>query len=129
MFNQKRLTPALPMLLMATLFSAAALAEQLPDDPMRPPTKASSVATGAVGKVAKKTTTNGNGFHLSAIRITRDKHSATINGKRVGVGGRIASARVLSIQASSVTLQKNGKTLILNLLPLSIKKPVEATQP
>ena len=111
------------------LFSAAPLAAQLPDDPMRPPGKSSSVATGTGGKGVKKTTTYGNGFQLSAIRITKDQRSAIVNGNSVNVGDRIGSARVLSIQASSVTLQKNGKTLTINLLPLSIKKPVEATQP
>jgi hypothetical protein len=122
-FNQKRLTP---ILLVAMLFGAAPLAAQLLDDPMRPP---SAISSKAIGEGTTKATTDDDGFQLSAIRITRDKRSATVNGKTVTVGDRIASARVLSIQASSVTLQQNGKNLTINLLPLSIKKPVEATQP
>lgn len=126
MFKQRRLTP---ILLVAMLISTAPLNAQVLDDPMRPPSEIGSKAGGTAGKDVKKTSTYGNGFQLSAIRITKDQRSAIVNGKSVNVGDRIASARVLSIQASSVTLQKNGKTLTIDLLPLSIKKPVEATQP
>ena len=124
MFKQKLITP---LFFAATLSVTAPLAAQLLDDPMRPPTEISKT-TGS-DKGVKKSTRYGNGFQLSAIRITKDKRSATVNGKSVSVGERIAGARVLSIQASSVTLQKNGKTHTINLLPLSIKKPVEATRP
>ena len=124
MFNQKLFTA---LFFAAALLATASLAAQVLDDPMRPPTEVSKT-TGS-DKGVKKTTRYGNGFQLSAIRITKNRRSATVNGQSVSVGDRIASARVLSIQASSVTLQQNGKTLTIKLLPLSIKKPVEATRP
>lgn len=126
MFKQKRI---IPLFLAASLLATAPLAATTLDDPMRPPSANSSNFTGSSGKGAKQTTGNGNGLHLSAIRITKDKRSATVNGHTVSVGERVAGARVLAIQASSVTLQKNGKIHTINLLPLSIKKQVEATRP
>ncbi len=91
---------------------------------MRPP--AGNTEQSTAQKVTKPAADD---FYLSAIRITKAQRSATINGRSVTVGERIGTARVVAIQSSSVTLHYSGKTHSISLLPLSIKKPVEASQP
>jgi MSHA biogenesis protein MshK len=123
---------AIVLLFSAMLCSAALLAAQSQDkptapgtllDPMRPPNAE------AEGKSAGKKRADADGFQLSAIRITREQRSAIVNGKTVRVGEHLGSARITAIQANSITLQQGGKTVTVSLLPLSIKKPVEAPQP
>lgn len=120
------------LFLSVTLYGSTSLAAALVDkstttdalmDPMRPPSAAPD--NGSKGTKHAKA----SGFQLSAIRIAHDQRSAILNGKTVSVGERLGSARVTAIQASSITLQQDGKTVTVSLLPLSIKKPVEAPQP
>jgi hypothetical protein len=92
---------------------------------MRPPTAAAESRSD--GKGIKRADTSG--YQLSAIRITREQRSAVLNGKNISVGDRVGSARVTAIQSNSITLLQSGKTITVSLLPLSIKKPVEAPQP
>jgi MSHA biogenesis protein MshK len=122
-FNPRQLVA---LLFSATFISSTALAAQPLVDPMQPPGK---VAGSSATKTVNSVSSNDNGFHLNAIRIARDQRSASINGKTVRVGERIGSARVVSIQASSVTLQRGGKMMTISLLPFSVKNPVEAVQP
>lgn len=99
-------------------------------DPMRPPSaELAGGASNAKGKPQRSPSTIQSGYHLSAIRIAPEQRSATINGKRVAPGQRIGQAKVVAIQAGGVTLQQAGKRFTISLLPLSIKKPVEAKQP
>lgn len=123
---------AIVLLFSSMLCSAALLAAQSQDkpaapgtlmDPMRPSTAEPE------GKSTGKKPAGVNGFQLSAIRITREQRSAIVNGKSVRVGEHLGSARITAIQANSITLQQGGKTVTVSLLPLSIKKPVEAPQP
>jgi MSHA biogenesis protein MshK len=114
--------------LLTCVTQAAALqneAATLPD-PMRPPTAAPSRPLSS-SKAGKRSDTGS--YQLSAIRITAGQRSATLNGRTLSVGDRLGSARVTAIQASSVTLLEGGKSRTISLLPLSIKKPVEAPQP
>jgi hypothetical protein len=120
------------LLLSATLCSTVSLAAQpLIDapgalkDPMRPPTFTTQSRSGATGVKHA----DSNGYQLSAIRITREQRSAILNGKNISIGDRLGSARVTAIHSSSITLLQGGKTIAISLLPLSIKKPVEASQP
>lgn len=120
MFSRKQLRPLLCMLTVCSV--ASPLLAQPLDDPMRPPGDVPAISG---SKQIKK----GSAYQLSAIRITKQGRSATINGKSVIVGERVGAAKVTAIEASSVTLSQAGKTLNVSLLPISIKKPVEATQP
>lgn len=109
-------------LLCTALLCAPPLGAQPLPDPMRPPGESPA------GK-ASRGHDAGKELQLSAIRITREQRHATINGKVVTIGDTIGAAKVTEIRASSVTLLRGGKSVTVSLLPLSIKKPVEATQP
>lgn len=100
----------------ATAVASTAIAETL-SDPMQPPNASSFKRSG-------KTVQS---YNLSSILISPDHRSAIINGKNVTVGDRIGNARVTHIQGNEVTITVAGKTRTLTLLPLSIKKPAEAS--
>jgi len=107
------------LLLLAGSLLPSALQAEVLDDPMRPPAVISSHQT-------KK---EGSGYQLNSIFISPTRRSAIINGKSVSVGDRVGNARVIEIQATEVRISLAGKTRTLTLLPLSIKKPAEASQP
>lgn len=111
-------------LLVLTLFAFSAtpalMAETLAD-PMRPPTAGSSGTVHSSKKAVQY-------YHLSSILISPSHRSAIINGKRVSAGESVGRARVTEIRGNEVTLSIAGKTRTLTLIPLSIKKPVEASR-
>jgi len=75
-------------------------------DPTRPPA-ALATAAQASGAAAP--------LRLEAIRVQGGTRSAVINGQRVRVGARIGGARVERIDASSVTLSRDGRPERLQL--------------
>ncbi|GAB4303394.1 MAG: hypothetical protein Kow0096_25430 [Thiohalomonadaceae bacterium] len=103
----------LPFLLSFLVAGAAAAL----DDPMRPPGSAAFSAGAASGA---------SQFVLSSTLIARERRSAVINGRSVGVGDHVDGARVIEIQPSQVRLQHQGRRLTLSLLPVAVKKPVSA---
>ena len=112
------------LIITTLLFSAPLLAQSNSDDPMRPPVE--TAIKGMVKKSAKST--RAATYRLSSIRIARNQRSAMINGKMLTTGERIGDAILTDIQANHVTLRVAGKKVTLSLLPLRIKKPVEANQ-
>ncbi|WP_127474647.1 hypothetical protein [Sulfurivermis fontis] len=84
---------------------------------MRPPGRA-AVSTAMASGAAQ--------FVLSSTLIARERRSAVINGRSVGVGDHVNGARVIEIQPSQVRLQHQGRQLTLSLLPVAVKKPVSA---
>lgn len=102
----------------ALLANSAVAADDDFSDPMRPPS----------ARVYKRSQQTVEHYYLSSILISPDHRSAIINGRRVGVGDRIGSARVKQIQGNQVTISVAGSTRVLTLLPLSIKKPAEASR-
>jgi hypothetical protein len=65
---------------------------------------------------------NGDGWQLTATRITPQRRAATINGIEVIEGGLIGSARVLRIRHAQVDLDAQGEILTLHLLPARMKQ-------
>ncbi|MGM0593666.1 MAG: hypothetical protein ACQETD_03930 [Pseudomonadota bacterium] len=109
------------IVLLSLLAPLLATAETQPlADPMRPPQP--TPATNAAKAKAPQH------YHLSSILIAAERRSAIINGRRVAVGEVVDGARVLGIQGKQVTLSIAGRHKTLSLLPLSIKKPVEASR-
>ncbi|HEY9148218.1 MAG TPA: hypothetical protein VIQ22_04340 [Gammaproteobacteria bacterium] len=112
----------IPLLLSAALAMSAATAPlhaaELAD-PMRPPAMAADIVDKKKGV---------QHYQLSSIYISPQHRSAIINGRRVGIGDWVANARVVDIRGDAVTLSIAGKTRTLTLLPISIKKPVEASR-
>ncbi len=96
------------------IFAADAL-----KDPMRPPVVLSK---------GNKTQKGVTGYELSSIFISPTRRAAIINGRNVTVGEQVNRARVLEIQATEVVIGVAGKKRTLTLLPVSIKKPVEASR-
>lgn len=117
MSEHRRITGML-VLFSALLAVPALLQAADNDDPMRPPD----------ASVYTKNTNTAPVYTLSSIRISPTHRSAIINGKHVGVGDRVGNARVTTIQRNGVTLSIAGRTLTLSLLPVSIKKPAEASR-
>ena len=111
---------------MGLLLSAAGAlaAGKLPADPMRPPESGSAAGDSLTGTDKGKGTREA--YTLTAIRIGERQHRATINGRSVTVGEKVDGARVVAIEAQSVTLLRNGKKQRIALLPLSVKQKVEA---
>lgn len=106
-----RYLPPLLLLMGLCLQSAAAL-----EDPMRPPGNAALVS---LPPAASR-------FVLSSTLIARERRSAVINGRNVGVGEEVDGARVVEIQPTQVRLQHQGHQLTLQLLPVDVKKTVSA---
>lgn len=113
------LTQGMSWLLLCCGLLPFVLAAETLDDPMRPP------ITLSTGTKAQKSVT---GYELSSIFISQGRRAAIINGRNVTVGERVDNARVLEIQSTEVVISLAGKKRILTLLPLSVKKPVEASQ-
>jgi hypothetical protein len=101
-----------PLLLALLMGNAQAL-----DDPMRPP----GGAAVSSGKAA-----SGTRFVLSSTLIARERRSAVINGRNVGIGDHVNGARIVEIQPTQVRLQHQGRQITLSLLPVAVKKPVSA---
>ena len=68
-----------------------------------------------------------NRLVLTSTIISSNRRVATINGQLVRLGDSIRGARVLTIEASYVELEKNGQTVVLKLLPVSVKKSTYGT--
>jgi len=111
--NSVRLIVGSLLLSLATASAAETLA-----DPMRPPS----------ARLYERSKKSVQHYYLSSILISPAHRSAIINGKQVSIGDRIGSARVTRIQGNQVTINIAGKSRILTLLPLSIKKPAEASR-
>jgi hypothetical protein len=99
---------ATALLLGLVMQSAAAL-----EDPMRPPGNAATA----------KSSAGVTRFVLSSTLIARERRSAVINGRSVGVGELVDGARVIEILPAQVRLQHQGRQLTLQLLPVAVKKP------
>lgn len=76
------------------------------------PTRPADYQTGTATEAPR---VGGGELRLEAIRALGDKRSAVINGHSVGPGDRIGAARVLRIDADSVTLSRDGRTQRLKL--------------
>lgn len=61
-------------------------------------------------------------FRLQYVAVGPSGASAIINGQHVRVGDRVAGARVLSIQAGRVALNRDGERIVLRLEHASIRR-------
>lgn len=106
--------------LTACFWSAAGMAEQL-RDPMRPPAPGSLTPWGSA-------TPESSGPQLQAIRFSARERSATIDGRRVRVGDKIGSARVVLITRNAVVLNDGGVSQTLKLFPDFGKRVITPNQ-
>lgn len=102
-------------ILFVTLFWHLSLCAEVLKDPTRPPSHRYSAIGAAGTKAAPR-------WVLSSTLIAPARRLATINGKTVGVGQKIGAARVIAIDPSRVALRDGDKEIILELLPMDIKR-------
>jgi len=102
----KKLTVVISCLLLSQSLQA-----QL-DDPTLPPNVASISVKNADEQVI---------WNLSSILISSQRSIAIINGQSVKVGDTLAGARIKSISETVVKLKHRGKTISLELFPVTVK--------
>lgn len=99
------------LLLCGAVFSTAAAAETMPvTDPTRPPYLFTS---------AKQTD---NTLLLYSTRISGARRTAVINNRVVSVGTRIAGAVVTAIEPGRVTLRRDSKAIVLQLIETPVRR-------
>jgi len=103
------------LLLLVTVFCHGSLLAEVLKDPTRPPSHRFSAIGSSGTKAAPR-------WVLSSTLIAPARRLATINGKTVGVGQKIEGARVMEINPSHVALRDGDKEIILELLPVEIKR-------
>ena len=97
------MTLAALLLLLLTLTSGTARAEE----PLRDPTRPYSAAPDARAASPR--------FVVNAIIISPERRVAIVNGRRVAVGGSIAGATVVAIEKDQLTLDVGGKRITAGL--------------
>jgi len=97
--------PALTVCTALTLLAigATGLASEALRDPTRPYTARQALAASAPR------------YKVNAIIVSDERRIAIINGKRIGVGGRVNGATVVSIAKRELTLDVDGQELTLRL--------------
>ena len=83
-------------------------------DPTRPPTFGTSVESAGSDESEE--------LSLQAVFQADSRRIAIVNDQRVGVGDVVLSARVVSIEGHRVTLQRQGRTIELELIPMEVKR-------
>lgn len=118
MFNRKRVTALTQAIALAVaLLALQPLHAAELNDPMRPPTQRAAISrAGGESPIQSR-------YRLDSVLIAPDRRLAIINGRKLALGERIDHARLVDIRATEVTLSIAGRTHVLPLLPLSIKKP------
>lgn len=61
-------------------------------------------------------------FIVSAIIVSNDRRVAIVNGQRVGVGGSVDNATVVSIEKQKLVLETNGKQMTIGLHDKTARK-------
>jgi MSHA biogenesis protein MshK len=112
-------SPIAAALVVLAIFSArqAAFAQGL-SDPTRPPSFSDVPFDGAAAP---------SGPVLQSIVLSPNRRLALINGKLIGIGGRVGAATLVAIEIDSVRLREGVGTRVLKLLPEAGKHDVETT--
>jgi type II secretory pathway component PulC len=66
-------------------------------------------------KASAVTTTTSPRFVVNAIIVSADRRVAIVNGRRVGIGGSIDGATVISIDKDELVLTKDGRRITARL--------------
>lgn len=100
------------LLLVCLVWPAAAVAAEQLRDPTRPSWLPDP------GRQQRPVVTR---YRLESVLIAAERRVAVINGRVVTVGDVVDGAAVLSIEPEAVTLRRDGRELVLKLLPGSVK--------
>ena len=102
-------------IVLVTILCHSSVFSEVLKDPTRPPSHRFS-AIGASGTKAAPR------WVLSSTLIAPARRLATINGKTVGLGEKVGGAEVMAINPSHVALRDGDREIILELLPIDIKR-------
>lgn len=102
------------LMLVASFCHMSLLAEVLKDPTMPPGHRSLTNQSVGINSAPK--------FVLSSTLIAPARRLATINGKTLAVGQKIAGARIVSIEPARVALHDGKKEIVLTLLPKKIKR-------
>lgn len=113
---------SLPLLSLLLLLAGPLQAlEQV--DPMRPDDQAGTTSTGTPAASSVSTRPPARiELWVQSIQIGAEERSATINGRLLKVGDRIAGAQLLSIEHNQVRLKRGKEVIELMFLPRAIKR-------
>jgi hypothetical protein len=109
-------------LVVAVLFSAIAVAEELPD-PTRPP---ASIIAPVVAKAGGATENQPSGLH--SVIISKVRRAAIIDGETVELGGKHGDAKLIEVNEGSVVLQGAQGRQVMTLFPDVKMTSVKITQ-
>ncbi|MCP4299333.1 MAG: hypothetical protein GY783_02000 [Gammaproteobacteria bacterium] len=87
----------LAVIVLLTCVASVCLGDELLRDPTRPYTASERIAA-----VAPR-------FVVNAIIVSPERQVAIVNGQRVGIGGSVDNATVISIDKDKLILEINGK--------------------
>lgn len=102
------------------LFAACAVQAQQLRDPTRPP---SFVAPATRGPAVAE-----SGLVLQTVLISPERRNATISGRLLQIGDRIAGMRVTEIRESAVVLQGDDERRTLELFPAVGKRRTDVAR-
>jgi MSHA biogenesis protein MshK len=103
------------------LSGACAAQAQALRDPTRPPSFAAPAARGPA--------VTESGLVLQTVLISPHRRNATISGRLLHVGDRIAGMRLTEIRESAVVLQGADEQRTLELFPAVAKRKAEVREP
>jgi len=83
--------------------STLSLADEVLRDPTRPYSPAARVAASAPR------------YTVNAIIVSPERKVAIVNGQRVGIGGTVDGATVISIEKDQLVLERDGKQTTVSL--------------
>jgi len=98
-----RLTNLVIVVLLTTSICSVCLADEYLRDPTRPYSAKQARAASAPR------------FVVNAIIVSAERRVAIVNGQRVGVGGSVGNATVVSIEKDQLVLETNGKQMSIRL--------------
>ncbi|GMR07389.1 MAG: hypothetical protein BMS9Abin26_0392 [Gammaproteobacteria bacterium] len=86
-------------------------------DPMQPPEFQYSAGDVAQSKYS--------GYELTSIIIAPGRRVAVINGQSLSKGDSLGNVTVVDIRPAEVLLKRGEEDIVLSLIPVNVKKPVD----
>lgn len=106
--------PRSPTLLILAAFALCAVSVTAHGNELRDPTRPYSATPPRAD--------NAGPFQVSAVFVATDRRVAIVNGKRVVEGDTVAGATVTAIYDNRVQLNRDGKVIVVRLLPGTPRK-------
>ncbi len=102
---------------MILYMTAAATAHAQLRDPMKPPEFLYSAGDVSQSKYS--------GYELTSIIISPNRRVAVINGQSLSKGDSLGNVIVVDIRPAEVLLKRGEEDIVLSLIPVNVKMPVD----